>query len=63
VSNVKGGPHVAATLLVRLPEGPKLIVAKNKGFDEAAEKILERLQNHCREIAKTHSEFAYHRWQ
>jgi hypothetical protein len=39
VSNVKGGYHVAATLLVHSPEGPKLVVAKNEGFNEAEKKF------------------------
>ena len=32
VSNVKGGYHVAATLMINLPEEVKLVVAKNEEF-------------------------------
>ena len=55
VSNVKGGYHVAATLMINLPEGVKLVVAKNEGFNKRDEEFLGKLQDLLREIARTPS--------
>ena len=52
VSNVRGGSHVAATLLLNLPEGVKLVVAKNEGFDKTDKEFLVKLQNFLKEISR-----------
>lgn len=51
VSNVKGGSHVAATLLIESPDELELLVAKNEGFNEKDKKFLRDLEGKLRAIA------------
>ncbi|KAF1986884.1 hypothetical protein K402DRAFT_454120 [Aulographum hederae CBS 113979] len=55
VSNVKGGYHVAATLLVEMPDVAQLVVAKNESFSPTDENFLAKLQDLLRAIAKADS--------
>jgi hypothetical protein len=53
VSNVKGGYHVAATLLLNLPDGIKLVVAKNEGFNKTDKMFLGKLQDFLQDVSRT----------
>jgi hypothetical protein len=55
VSNVKGGYHVAATLMIESLESMQLRVAKNSAFNREGKKFLEQVQYFLRQIAKTSS--------
>jgi len=55
VSNVKGGYHVAATLMINLPEEVELVIAKNEGFNKTDIEFLGKLQDLLREISRTPS--------
>ena len=53
IANVKGGPHVTATLLVDWPDYAKVFVAKNYGLTESDRDFLTELQDNIRGIASS----------
>lgn len=60
VSNVRGGPHVAGTLLVEWPEKTEILVAKNGGCFKGDRDLLETLQTLIRVVAR--SDGKVHPW-
>jgi len=55
-SNIKGGPHVASTLLAEWPGVAEVFVAKNRGLSEEDLAFRDMLQGMVRVIAMNHGE-------